>query len=270
MDCRVLKSKKCEISQYYNDSHSAIDIVGENYTLDYITAHSQGRIVEIQDGRSNMKGSIGNIAYGNYIKIDHQNGYQTLYAHMQAGLNVKNNQYIEQGTIIGYMGDSGDAYGAHLHFEVWKDGRRINPTEFLNKDFPSNIKDQELKYNIGDVVEINGVYVSSTSKEKLRPLITRGKITRIVNNASNPYLLEDGKIGWVNNNVIISKDNNRYLSNNNYQGTSLVDALKQINIDSSYNYRAELAKINGINEYSGTAEQNTIMLDLLKQGLLKY
>ena len=96
------------------------------------------------------------------------------------------------------------------------------------------------------------------------------KITRIIENVENPYLLEDGMIGWVNDINIIRKLNNQYLSNKNYQGTSIVDALKQINIDPSYSNRTNLAKINNIDNYQGTSSQNTQMLNLLKQGLLKY
>ena len=50
--------------------------------------------------------------------------------------------------------------------------------------------------------------------------------------------------------------------------SNIVDGLKQINVDSSYNYRSKLAKANGISNYSGTAEQNTKLLNLLKQGKL--
>lgn len=275
MECKILKNKKCIITQYYSDRHPSIDIVGENYTLDYITSHSKGIIIDIQDGRSNIKGSIGNLAYGNYIKIEHQNGYQTLYAHLQNGINLRKSQIIEEGQVIGYMSDSGNAYGKHLHFEIWKDNKRINPLEFLNKELPSSnetIKeDTKLKYNIGDIVEITGVYISSTSKEKLRPLITRGKITKIIKDTNNPYLLDDGKIGWVNDNVIISKENNtKFLSNKNYKDNSIVDALKEINIKSSYEYRSKLAKLNNINNYSGTSNQNNQLLNLLREGLLKY
>ena len=275
MECKILKNKKCIITQYYSDRHPSIDIVGENYTLDYITSHSKGIIIDIQDGRSNIKGSIGNLAYGNYIKIEHQNGYQTLYAHLKNGINLRKSQTIEEGQVIGYMSDSGNAYGKHLHFEIWKDNKRINPLEFLNKELPSSnetIKEEtKLKYNIGDIVEITGVYISSTSKEKLRPLITRGKITKIIKDTNNPYLLDDGKVGWVNDNVIISKENNtKFLSNKNYKGNSIVDALKEINIDSSYEYRSKLAKLNNINNYSGTSNQNSQLLNLLREGLLKY
>ena len=60
------------------------------------------------------------------------------------------------------------------------------------------------KYKIGDFVKINGVYKSSTSDVMLKPLIDHGKITRIVE-GRNPYLLNEGKIGWVNNECITGR-----------------------------------------------------------------
>lgn len=267
MECRVLSKRQCEITQYFSNNHEALDIVGKNYTLDKIIAHSSGKIIDIQDGLGNMKGSTGKIAYGNYIKIEHNNGYQTLYAHMKNGLNYKIGDIIKTGDILGDMSDSGNAYGAHLHFEIWTSNKRINPLEYINKDITEEIP----KYKIGDIVEINGVYISSTSKEKLQPLITVGEITRILENTPNPYLLDEGRIGWVNDNVIINnRINQRYLSNKTYKGNSIVDALNEINIDSSYQNRTKLAQINNINNYRGTKEQNITMLNLLKKGILKY
>ena len=141
---------------------------------------------------------------------------------------------------------------------------------YLNEDLPNNEKNT-LLYKLGDKVKINGVYISSTSNNKLRPLITSGKITKIIEKANNPYLLDDGKIGWVNDKVIEQKINEeRYLENQIYKGISIVDALNEINIDSSYQYRSKLAKINNINNYKGTSEQNTKLLNLLKDGKLKY
>ena len=55
----------------------------------------------------------------------------------------------------------------------------------------------------------------------------------------------------------------------NYNGSSIVDALKSIGVDSSFNYRSKLAAANGISNYTGTPSQNTQMLNLLKQGKLK-
>ena len=270
MNCRILKNKKCIITQSYNSNHYAVDIVGDNHTLDYIIAHSDGIIKIAKDGLGNIKGSIGSLAYGNYIKIEHQNGYSTLYAHLENNLPVKNNQLVKKGQIIGYMSDSGNAYGKHLHFEVFKGNEKINPTIYLNTELPSSTEFVGNEYKVGDVVEINGVYISSTSKEKLKPLITRGTITKILDKTKNPYLLDNGNIGWVNNDTIISKIEKKYLSNKKYKGESIIDALKEININSSYDYRSKLAKINNIDNYQGTKEQNIKLLDLLKKGKLKY
>lgn len=60
------------------------------------------------------------------------------------------------------------------------------------------------KWNIGDYVTINGVYVSSDSTEELKPAIDHGKITKIID-ARNPYLLNDGNIGWVNDDCITGR-----------------------------------------------------------------
>ena len=61
------------------------------------------------------------------------------------------------------------------------------------------------KYKEGDTVTINGVYVSSVSINKLTPKVTKGKITKIIENVRNPYLLNDGAIGWVNDSCIVSE-----------------------------------------------------------------
>lgn len=60
------------------------------------------------------------------------------------------------------------------------------------------------KYKVGDVVNINGVYISSDSTEKLVPAITKGTITKIIVGARNPYLLDNGNIGWVNDSCIVA------------------------------------------------------------------
>lgn len=267
MRTRVLESGVCTITQNYSSSHPALDLVKEGYQLDYIVAHSDGKVITYQDGYDNLKGSVGTIAYGNYVQIDHGNGFTTLYAHMQKNLLVKNGQVVKKGQRLGYMGDSGNAYGKHLHFEIRKNGVRINPYEYLGKDLIPESQ-SSLKYKVGDIVTINGVYKSSTSEIKLNPLIKTGTITRIVENVRNPYLLDNGNIGWINNDVIVDATT-KYLSNKTYTGTSIVDALNQINVDSSFNYRSKLAEANGINNYSGTSEQNIKMLNLLKNGVLK-
>ena len=100
-------------------------------------------------------------------------------------------------------------------------------------------------------------------------MIKSGTITKIIEGAKNPYLLDNGNIGWVNDDVIVV-DDNRYLYNSSYNGVSIVDALNEIGVDSSYSYRSKLASLNGIDNYKGSANDNTLLLDLLKRGRLKY
>jgi murein DD-endopeptidase MepM/ murein hydrolase activator NlpD len=67
--------------------------------------------------------------YGRHIRIDHGYGYVSLYAHMYK-YNVKKNQKVKRGDLIGFVGSSGRSQAPHLHYEIFKDGRRINPINF--------------------------------------------------------------------------------------------------------------------------------------------
>jgi murein DD-endopeptidase MepM/ murein hydrolase activator NlpD len=67
-----------------------------------------------------------NYGYGNYIMIDHGNGYVTLYAHLSQ-INVVRCQGVYAGNLIGLAGNTGNSFGAHLHFEVRLNGGFINP-----------------------------------------------------------------------------------------------------------------------------------------------
>lgn len=64
--------------------------------------------------------------YGKVIFIKHEDGYETRYAHLQS-MNVKKGDTVQQGEVIGITGNSGRSTGPHLHFEVRKDGRTIDP-----------------------------------------------------------------------------------------------------------------------------------------------
>ncbi|GIP40614.1 metalloendopeptidase [Paenibacillus sp. J31TS4] len=70
--------------------------------------------------------------YGNYVILNHKNGYETLYGHMSQ-IYVKTGQVLEKGEKLGYMGSTGDSTGVHLHFEVIKNGSVDNPLKYLNK-----------------------------------------------------------------------------------------------------------------------------------------
>jgi murein DD-endopeptidase MepM/ murein hydrolase activator NlpD len=68
--------------------------------------------------------------YGRLVTIDHGDGLETRYAHMSA-INVSQGQIVSAGNTIGYVGQSGDATGPHVHFEIRKNGRTLNPRDYL-------------------------------------------------------------------------------------------------------------------------------------------
>ncbi|WP_187373812.1 M23 family metallopeptidase [Paenibacillus senegalensis] len=70
--------------------------------------------------------------YGNYVIIDHQNGYETLYGHLSQ-LDTEAGAIVEQGDKIGVMGSTGDSTGVHLHFEIINSGKVENPMKYLNR-----------------------------------------------------------------------------------------------------------------------------------------
>lgn len=67
--------------------------------------------------------------YGNHIEIDHGYGYVTLYAHLSK-YNCRRGQKVKRGDIIGYVGSTGRSEAPHLHYEVIKNGEKINPINF--------------------------------------------------------------------------------------------------------------------------------------------
>jgi len=67
--------------------------------------------------------------YGNHIRIDHGYGYVSLYAHLYK-YNVRKNQKVKRGDLIGFVGSSGRSEAPHCHYEIFKDGNRINPINF--------------------------------------------------------------------------------------------------------------------------------------------
>ena len=101
--------------------HSGIDIDGYG---------NDGAPVVASDGGTVVTASY-NDGYGNYVIIDHGNGYQTLYAHM-SGLAVGAGQTVSQGQTVGYLGATGRATGTHCHFEVFINGERTDPAQFFS------------------------------------------------------------------------------------------------------------------------------------------
>ncbi len=67
--------------------------------------------------------------YGNHVRINHGYGYVSLYGHLFK-YNVKKNQKVKRGDLIGFVGSTGRSEAPHCHYEIFKDGERINPINF--------------------------------------------------------------------------------------------------------------------------------------------
>ena len=67
--------------------------------------------------------------FGKHIRIDHGFGYVSIYAHLDK-YNVKRGQKVKRGQIIGFVGNTGRSVAPHLHYEIVKDGKKINPINF--------------------------------------------------------------------------------------------------------------------------------------------
>lgn len=71
-----------------------------------------------------------NSGYGNYVQIDHGNGYKTSFSHLKKFL-VKKGENVQRGQLIGLVGNSGRSTGPHLHYEISRNNKPINPSTFL-------------------------------------------------------------------------------------------------------------------------------------------
>ncbi|WP_412983966.1 M23 family metallopeptidase [Pontimicrobium sp. IMCC45349] len=94
------------------------------------------------------RADAGSSGYGRHIRIDHGYGYVSLYAHLYK-YNVKKNQKVKRGDLIGFVGSSGRSEAPHLHYEVFKDGQRINPINFYYGNLsPKEFNDLLLKASV--------------------------------------------------------------------------------------------------------------------------
>lgn len=147
--CRVFEDNyNYTITQKYKLTHKALDMVGNPKKIVNVVAHSDGVVTWVQKGKKNNKLAVGNASYGNAVKIKHNDGFYTLYAHMKDNIKVKKGDKVKKGQFLGTLSDSGRAWGAHLHWELrnTKDNK-INPTPYLNKDLPTYFQVYDNKKN---------------------------------------------------------------------------------------------------------------------------
>ncbi len=108
-----------KMGQRWGSLHKGIDI-----------ARPSDRTIKAADNGVVVSAGWDDGGYGNKVVIDHQNGFRTVYAHMDS-ISVSAGQKVEKGSQLGIMGSTGFATGVHLHFEVYKDGSLQNPLSYL-------------------------------------------------------------------------------------------------------------------------------------------
>ena len=97
--------------------HFGLDLAAEEGTPIYAFADATVR-------------EIGKSSYGNYAVLDHTEGFSTLYAHCSR-IDVKEGETVSAGRQIAAVGATGNATGNHLHFEIWRDGKALNPSHYI-------------------------------------------------------------------------------------------------------------------------------------------
>jgi murein DD-endopeptidase MepM/ murein hydrolase activator NlpD len=98
--------------------HWGMDFTAKKGVPIYATGNG---VIKRADNRSS--------GYGKHIRIDHGFGYVSLYAHLSK-YNVRRGQKVKRGDIIGYVGNTGRSVGPHLHYEILKNNKKINPLNF--------------------------------------------------------------------------------------------------------------------------------------------
>jgi len=128
----------------YNRKHQGVDFAAPEGTP----------IMAAGTGHIEFVGNNGGA--GKYIRIKHMNGYKTAYAHLSKyASGINKNVKVKQGQTIGYVGSTGLSTGPHLHYEVWLNGKRINP---MTMKLPSGKKlennDLDIFLNLKEEIDL--------------------------------------------------------------------------------------------------------------------
>lgn len=280
MTSHVLENMSEAVTNGYSSSHQAVDVVSAGNKIDDVIAIGDG-VVEmvVKDVKYTNHNTSGTATYGNFVKIKHPSGKKTLYAHLKYGsVSVSSGQAVSKGQKIGTMGATGNAYGTHLHFEVRNSNEtRENPNDYLSGKLsiePEKIEEVAVKEE--EIVNDEPIVTEEVNDNPEEDVIednteeinkTSNSVT--INNLTSSNKVSDNETKNYDSEYDSSDEDVTILENSDYHGGSIVDGLKGIGIDSSYDNREIIALKNGITNYRGSYNQNVYLLKLLKQGKLK-
>lgn len=224
---RVIFESEKRITNNYGNGHNGVDLgYRTNEDQNKVYANCEGVVQEIQTGIPNDQGATGVRSWGNYVLVKHPNGMYSRYCHLRE-VYVSKGQSVNENTAIGLIGDSGNAYGRHLHFEVqtgYSSSTRINPTEHLTKAIytkptpdPTPTPQPTNDFKVGDRVVVKGYATAASDGTGSQTASYGGNandpsdiryITKINNGAKRPYHISVGNTlgnqdrGWVSKDQI--------------------------------------------------------------------
>lgn len=113
--------------------HSGLDFAAPSGTPIYSTGDG---VIE--------EASLSDVGYGNHVVVNHGYGYKSLYGHM-VRMKVKRGQTVKRGDVVGWVGSTGKSTGPHCHYEVSKNGTKVDPVYFFYNDLTPEQFDRMLK-----------------------------------------------------------------------------------------------------------------------------
>ena len=246
-------------SQGYDATkHTGIDISAEQGVA--VIAAADGTVSHIQtwDGST----TTGDQSYGNMVQITHADERTTLYAHLSKVL-VSSGDSVSAGETIGYVGNTGNADGAHLHFEVRQSGQTVDPRPFITGGNP---EDPQKKFE--ELLEKYGGYIAEDGQ--LRTLDGREAIDK-------PLAEIEAEAGlnrpvFYAANVTVSEPRSTYLMNigytTNIEGTTNGWGGKRINGKVAYCVEHGIAL--GLGDNGGYTSRELTQEQLNKLTLIDY
>ena len=114
-----------------------------------------------------------NGGYGNYVKIRHNSEYSTAYGHMnKIAKGIRPGVRVKQGQVIGYVGSTGLSTGPHLHYEIVRNGKRVNPLK-IKAAAGENLSGQNLKRFKQEVAEVKSQFRSMFAQASSKKVAKR-------------------------------------------------------------------------------------------------
>lgn len=248
------------VSQGYDATkHTGIDISAEQGIA--VIAAADGTVSQVQtwDGST----TTGDQSYGNMVQITHADERTTLYAHLSKVL-VSSGDSVSAGETIGYVGNTGNADGAHLHFEVRQSGQTVDPRPFITGGNP---EDPQKKFE--ELLEKYGGYIAEDGQ--LRTLDGREAIDKPLAEIAAEAGMNVPMLFYASN-VTVSESRSTYLINIGYttdvEGTTNGWGGKRINGKVAYCVEHGIAI--GLGDNDGYTPNDLTKEQLAKLTLIDY